>query len=722
MRWCAAATISLTLLAVGFGCSGSDDRENFILPPADGGASGARPSSGKAGAAHAGSSGVGSDTLAGSGGDSGSAPDAESAGAAESGAGAAQGGSTSAGGSAGDGGAAPVATLPSAPSDLVLKVASATSVQLSWTDNADNETGYQVYWSESASKPAQPNRQLGVDVTSIVADALITGKSYNFWVEADNDVGASADITGQATPLPVPATPSNVTIQTGPTDALLGWTDMAVGEQGYRIYLATSNTQPASAQYELPADASSFTVPGSDIDPYVKYYYWIVAYDSVGESMPGTISGTTGVAPLAPSGVAVDTSNVRSVAVSWLDNSAYSSGFDVYWSTDDTQPASPGATVPGTATSYQMKSVQGNSIYRFWIESVNPVGTSAPGKGTASKATYDLVWTDLYYDPNANTIHQAITDTFGLLTDNDATTGLYGYHTTSQTLGNAATLNPGINWNPSSAGIDLTQTESFWSEARTPNGSTFSVRTLVPPGALGSVSATPSQLSVALSWQAVTPIGGYQIYKGSSTTFANASSIAVQTGTSITVKDLNPGTAYTFWVRPLGTGLNGTGLPGASVMQSTVTTGTAVGPNLALGATAVASSDKTDAAKILDGNVTTHWQAASNATSEWIYVNLGDGNAKNITHVKLVWESSYATSYDIQICAETCDDNAATAVDSWAWVTAYSGSVATLSGFPNYQFVPLTTPTVGQFIRMKPKTLSGSSGASLDEFEIFSAP
>jgi len=141
-----------------------------------------------------------------------------------------------------------------------------------------------------------------------------------------------------------------------------------------------------------------------------------------------------------------------------------------------------------------------------------------------------------------------------------------------------------------------------------------------------------------------------------------------------------------------------------------------------LNKSAVASSAKTDATKVVDGSVSTHWQAGSTATSEWIYVNLGDGNAQNITHVKLVWESSYATSFDIQVCAATCDDNTSLAVDSWAWVTAYSGSTTTLSGFPNYQLIALTTPTVGQFIRLKPKTLSGTTGASLDEFEIYSAP
>src|SRR3954463_16555585 len=193
MRWYAAATVSLTLLGAVFGC-GSAGHTNFIAPPDDTNeGAGRAPTAGSdaSTAANGGDSGEGSELLGGSGGGGGSSGAAGDAGAGDSDAGAAQGGN------AGSGGAAPIPTLPSAPTALVLKVAGPTSIHLSWTDNADNEAGYKLYWSSSSSKPAQPSKLLVADATSGDADGLTMGKEYNFWVEAFNALGSSSAIKGK---------------------------------------------------------------------------------------------------------------------------------------------------------------------------------------------------------------------------------------------------------------------------------------------------------------------------------------------------------------------------------------------------------------------------------------------------------------------------------------------------------------------------------------------
>ena len=738
MRGYAAASISLFVVGAAIGCSGDPDHGPFLgdAGASDRGGSGGTAAAGKNGSS-AGKGGANAAGRTGSG-DAGAeaVTDAGSAGVAESMAGTDSGGT---GGTGGTGGMPPVLTAPSAPSALVLQVLSGSSVHLAWTDNANNETEYDVYWSAAASKPSVPNATLAADVVAATADGLSVGQEYNFWVEASNSVGSSTAITGKATPLPVPAQPTGLGLAAGATDVVLTWTDAATTETGYRVYFATTNSPPRVAQYELPADSTQFTVPGADITPYTQYYYWVVAYNAIGNSAPVTGSATTGVLPGQPSSVSVDTdASVWSVQASWVDDSTNTAKYNIYWSTDDTRPALPGATVPGGQTSYKMTQKYGDQTYRFWVESENAIGKSAATKGQASKKTYDLLWTDLYYDLTANTVRHAIQDTFGLLTDpapSGNSTALWGYHSSDQSAkGSASSLTPGITWNAASDNIDTTVTQYFWAEARTPLGSQFSMRSLVPPTPIAGFTATATNLTIALSWTASSNVQTYQLYRATGTpttpaVFADAKlysspTTAPTVGSPITLTDLNPGTPYSFWVRAVGIGLNGTGLPSAFVTKTATIAGTYVGPNLAIGKTAVASSATTNvAANVVDGNTGTRWQANVSTANEWIYVNLGDGATANFTHVKLVWQSAYAKTFDIEVCAASCDDLEPNTPANWAWQLAYTTpSAQTLSGFPNYQMVPLTTPTTGQFIRMKAKTLVGSSGASLYEFEVFSAP
>lgn len=734
MRWFAAATVSLVLCGTAIGC-GSDGGAGF-LPE---GVAGAGEEAGSSGSGTAGKAGAASTGEAGEAGSIGS--EAGSAGADPSDAGASSGGADNGGTSGGDSGGtggstagmggssagsggtggAVVPAAPSAPTTLVLSVTSSTSVHLTWADTADNETGYKVYWATTSEKPATANAELGPNVLQADAAGLTANQEYSFWVEAYNDVGASTAVTGKATPIPVPAAPTGFSIAAGATDAVLSWTDAATTETGYRVYFATENTKPAVAQAELPAGANTYTVLGSAITAYTQYYYWVEAFNVVGASMAATGSATTGVAPIAPQGVTVDPNEkIWYVNVSWLDYSDNAGKFNVYWSTNDTKPATPGASVPAGTTSYKMTAVYGDQTYRFWIEAENVKGKSSATKGTAPNKTYDLVWRELYYDAANNTIHHTMQDTFGLATDNDATTTMWGYHSPNQTLGTASAINPGINWNITTAAIDTSVNQNFWSEFRTPLGSHFSTRSLTAPTPATSFAVnTPTNLAANLTWTAGANVSTYQVYMNTGATdLATATLFSSPTGTAQTVTDLNPGTSYTFWLRALGNGTGGPGMPTTYQSKTVTMGGTYVGPNLAKGKTAVASSATGDVAvRVVDGNLGTRWQAAVNTANEWIYVDLGA--ATNITHVKLVWEAAYAKTYDIELCTAGCGVGAAT---TWTWTTAYTSPTNTFAGFPYFDMVTLTTAGSSRYVRMRAKTLATVYGASLYEFEVFSAP
>ena len=288
-------------------------------------------------------------------------------------------------------------------------------------------------------------------------------------------------------------------------------------------------------------------------------------------------------------------------------------------------------------------------------------------------------------------------------------------------------MSPSIAWATVSAGIDTTVTGYYQTEMRTPLGSIFSsVKTLVPPAPVAGLTAgATTDLTQVLSWTASANARSYQVYVGTGT-LAQATLYSSPGSRSVTVNGLNPGVTYNYWVRALGTGLGGGGYNSAFATVSKATTGTYLGPNLALGKTAVGSSvfNGLVGSNVNDGNFGSRWQG-NYSTGEWIYINLGDGVTAKFTNVELVWEAAYSKTFDIQVCAATCDDVASVAPDNWAWQTVYSSPTNAFPSTPYYQMVTLTTPATGQFIRMKSKSLvmsSTSYGPSLYELEVFGAP
>jgi hypothetical protein len=611
-------------------------------------------------------------------------------------------------------------------------------VQVTWTDNSTDESGFNVYWSTTADKPAQPNLIVETDVSTGLSDMLTTQTPYNFWVEAYNGAGVSAAATGAATPVPVPAQPTGLVVTAGATSAVLNWTDTASGETGYRVYYSTNDIQPTTAQKELPAGATTYTIPAGVLPPYETYYVWVAAYNAAGNGMAATGQTMVGSAPPAPSGLVVDTNeSVWYQAVSWVDNSPSTTKYNIYWSINDTKPATPQDTVLVGTTSYRMKQQQCAAKYRFWVETVNDLGTSPATKGTANGTTQDIAWTELYYDDNAKTVHQTVQDTFGLASDTlpasstpDTSTGVYGYHAATQAAlgGTGSAMNPSISWPIVASSIDTTSTTYYQTEYRTSLGSLFSsVKTLVPPAPLAGLAAgTTTDLSQVLSWTASANASNYQVYWGTTATQAQAKLFTTTSGTTATLPFLNPGVTYYYWVSALGVGLGGNGYINTATV-SKATTGTNLGPNLALGKTAVASSvyNGANAANVNDNNFGSRWQGVYGTQTEWIYIDLGAAGAK-ATAVELVWEAAYSATFDIQVCASACY-SATNPVDSWAWTTVYSSPTNNFASTPFYQMIPIAAASqvAGQYIRMKSKTLKVQNvayGPSLYEFEVFGGP
>ena len=83
------------------------------------------------------------------------------------------------------------ATAPAAPSNLAATAVSASQVNLTCTDNANNETGFVVQRSADGGKTWVTIATRPADTTAYTDTSVSTGTTYYYRVFAFNDLGDS---------------------------------------------------------------------------------------------------------------------------------------------------------------------------------------------------------------------------------------------------------------------------------------------------------------------------------------------------------------------------------------------------------------------------------------------------------------------------------------------------------------------------------------------------
>ena len=81
-------------------------------------------------------------------------------------------------------------TAPAAPTNLTATTVSRTQINLAWTDNANNETGFLIERSTNGTSFTQI-ATAGANVTTFASTGLTANKRYYYRVRATNAVGQS---------------------------------------------------------------------------------------------------------------------------------------------------------------------------------------------------------------------------------------------------------------------------------------------------------------------------------------------------------------------------------------------------------------------------------------------------------------------------------------------------------------------------------------------------
>jgi hypothetical protein len=116
----------------------------------------------------------------------------------------------------------PQPSAPAAPSGLIASAASSSQINLSWTDNSNNEQSFEIQYKKSSTTTWLALATTGANVESRSASGLDAGTSYDFRIRAVNTDGSSAwsntaTATTQTNPTPPPTNEPGPNIATSGT-------------------------------------------------------------------------------------------------------------------------------------------------------------------------------------------------------------------------------------------------------------------------------------------------------------------------------------------------------------------------------------------------------------------------------------------------------------------------------------------------------------------------
>jgi hypothetical protein len=217
--------------------------------------------------------------------------------------------------------------------NLTSTAVSKTQIDLSWQDEAPNETGWQVH--RSTSGPAGAFTLLattGANVTGYSDTGLTPLTQYCYRVRwfrttgKKTSFGEFSTTSCSTTPAP-PSAPSNADARPASSTAVdLNWADNSGTEDGFLVERSASAAGPWETAATTGANATSYTDQGRASEEPACYR--VVAFNAHGNSGPSNVDCTT--PPAAPGPVVVTEPYPQWVALNWNDNSAIEDGYRVW--------------------------------------------------------------------------------------------------------------------------------------------------------------------------------------------------------------------------------------------------------------------------------------------------------------------------------------------------------------------------------------------------------
>jgi titin len=276
--------------------------------------------------------------------------------------------------------------LPAAPSGLRATTLSKTSIALDWTDNSNNELGFQLEQAPDAGGAPGTFEWIagvGANTTTLTVSGLAVGTTYWFRVRSTYIDSSAYSNSASATTFPLPpAAPASFTATAvSGSEIDLAWADVP-DEAGYTLQRAPDNNGVPGAYATIATLATGTTTyKNAPLAANTTYWFRIRATNAGGSSAYVVTSATTLTAPPpAPTGLAAKpTTNATTATLTWTDNAADETGYRIEMAPDVAGAAGAYteiAAVGVNAKTYTATGLTGATKYWFRVRAYGTNGTS----------------------------------------------------------------------------------------------------------------------------------------------------------------------------------------------------------------------------------------------------------------------------------------------------------------------------------------------------------
>jgi hypothetical protein len=273
-------------------------------------------------------------------------------------------------------------------------------VNLTWTDNANNDTGFTVERCSGAGcTNFSPICGAAANATAYSDTTTAANTTYSYRVYAFNLDGNSqpSNVATVTTPALGPVAPSNLTatLLFGPTRVQLSWTDNSNNENLFQVWRSTNGgafTQIGTVNRTFGQRASTGgTVTYTNTTNLVNgstYAYYVIAVNtfpnpdqSSAPSNTATVTVTLPTVPAAPTGLAGSAVRITGnffqdrVTLTWTDNANNETDFQIQRSTSPNFTNANTYTVGANVTTFGQDVTRTSNFY-YRVRARNAAGNS----------------------------------------------------------------------------------------------------------------------------------------------------------------------------------------------------------------------------------------------------------------------------------------------------------------------------------------------------------